>query len=134
MPGIANPQEALQGDPAEAEIAKEDTAREATPQEPKTENEPFTNTLRWKTASEQDNFGYDIFRADSEDGPFEQINTELIEGAFDSDEENAYSYTDTTIDPTKAYWYYVESISMSGVRERFTPILPAKAKLPKSSP
>ena len=41
-----------------------------------TESTPATlqNTLRWTTASELDNYGYDIYRALNEDGPFEVIN------------------------------------------------------------
>ena len=89
----------------------------------------YRNTVKWATASEVDNFGYDVYRGESEDGPFERINPEVIEGAGTSDEPNHYRYVDDTIDPRKTYFYYVESIAMSGVRERFTPIAKAPPKI-----
>ena len=106
---------------------------EAPSGEPAVEKPPedFNNTIKWSTASELDNFGYDVYRSESEDGPFERLNTEVIEGAGTTDEVTRYQFVDDTIDPHKTYYYYVESISMSGVRERFTPI--AKT-LPKISP
>lgn len=88
----------------------------------------LTNTARWRTASEAGNFGFDVFRGESEDGPFERINPETILGAGTTDEPSSYSFVDDTIDPCRDYWYYVESISLSGERERFTPVFRAPAK------
>jgi hypothetical protein len=92
--------------------------------------EAFENTIKWSTASELDNFGYAVYRSESEDGPFARINTEVIEGAGTTDEVSHYCFVDDTIDPHKTYYYYVESISMSGVRERFTPIAETPPKIP----
>lgn len=89
----------------------------------------YTNTLRWKTASEVDNFGFDVYRSESEDGPFERLTERPVQGAGTSDVPSEYSWVDTAIDPRRAYYYYVESISMSGERERFTPVIRAKPKL-----
>ena len=91
------------------------------------------NTLKWKTASELENFAYDVYRGDSEDGPFERISAEPIPGAGTTDETSAYQFVDDTIDPYQQYWYYVESISLSGARERFTPIFAAKPKLTRET-
>jgi len=101
-------------------------------QEPKPEDgagKPLSNTIKWATASEVDNFGFDIYRADSEDGPFTKINESPVEGAGTTDSPTYYSFIDDTIDPNKPYFYYVESISMDGVREQFTPIIKAKPKV-----
>jgi len=97
---------------------------------PAAEAEIYSNTVKWTTASEIDNFGYDVYRSDSPDGPFVRLTEEPVEGAGTSDDANSYRFVDTTIDPTNAYYYYVESISMSGLRELFTPVGKAKAKLP----
>ncbi len=94
------------------------------------ENEVYKNTVKWATASEVDNFGYDVYRSQSEEGPFERLNPEVIEGAGTTDEPTRYRYVDDTIDPHTTYYYYVESISMSGVRERFTPIAKVPPKIP----
>ena len=92
----------------------------------------WTNTLKWRTASEVDNFGYDIYRSESPDGPFERLTEEPVEGAGTTDEPTRYEFVDDTIDPYKTYYYYIESISMAGDRERFTPISKTKPKLPKA--
>lgn len=89
---------------------------------------PLQNTLRWKTASEVDNFGFDVYRASSPDGPFERLTEQPIPGAGTTDEPQHYVFVDDTIEAGRPYWYFVESISMMGVRERFTPVFGAKAK------
>lgn len=98
--------------------------------EPKAEH--YENTVRWSTASEVDNFGYDVYRATSADGPFERLTRDPVPGAGTTDLPQRYSYVDDSIDPHQAYYYYVESISLSGERERFTPVIRAKPKLPPS--
>ncbi|MEM7583197.1 MAG: hypothetical protein AAF560_07440 [Acidobacteriota bacterium] len=125
------PQSAPAGE--ESEAAPEPSAAppsESNPAtEPADEPEVYKNRIKWTTASEVDNFGYDVYRSESEDGPFEVLNSEVIEGAGTVDEPTSYEYVDDTIDPHKAYHYYVESISMDGVRERFTPIIRAAPKV-----
>ncbi len=97
--------------------------------------ERLANTPKWSLASEQDNFGFDVFRGDSEKGDFAKLNKDPILGAGTTDETQKYSWRDDTIDPCKDYWYYVESISTTGVREKMTPTFKAAAKRsPRSQP
>jgi hypothetical protein len=91
--------------------------------------EPLVNTIRWTTASEVENFGFDIYRSTNEDGPFERITKDPIPGAGTTDEPQSYVYVDDTIDPSQGYYYYLESISMQGMRERFSPINYSPPKL-----
>jgi len=90
----------------------------------------ISNRIKWVTASELNNFGFDVFRGESEEGPFIKVNENTIPGAGSSDTPNQYEFTDVTIEAEKVYWYYVESISMSGEREKFTPTFQSKAKSP----
>lgn len=90
--------------------------------------ERVANTARWTTASEQDNFGFDVFRGDTEKGEFTKLTKDPILGAGTSDETHKYEYRDDSIDPCKEYWYYVEGISTSGAREKFTPTFRAPPK------
>lgn len=92
------------------------------------------NRIRWQTASEVDNFGYDIYRGLKEEGPFEKITKTPIPGHGTTDEPSTYEYWDTEIEEGVEYWYYVESISIQGERERFTPIFKAKAKTKPEAP
>jgi hypothetical protein len=92
------------------------------------------NIVRWSTASEVDNFGFDVYRAEHEQGPFERITQQPVPGAGTSDEPARYEYTDESIKPDTQYYYYVESISMSGMREKFTPTFQAPIKSVLSTP
>lgn len=86
------------------------------------------NTARWSTASEQDNFGFDVFRGDTEKGEFKKLTKDPILGAGTSDETHKYEYRDDTIDPCKEYWYYVEGITTKGTHDKFTPTFRAPPK------
>ena len=86
------------------------------------------NTARWSTASEQDSFAFDVYRGDTEKGTFVKLTKDPIPGAGTSDETHKYEYRDDTIDPCKEYWYYVEEITTSGERAKFTTVFKAKAK------
>lgn len=130
---VTNPTEnTAKSTPAEAPPAKppEGTCgdQSALPAE-----ERLANTPKWTLASEQDNFGFEVFRGDTEEGEFIKLNKDPILGAGTSDETHKYQFRDDTIDPCKEYWYYIESISTSGAREKFTPTFKAGAKRsPKS--
>jgi len=113
-------------DPAEPEAVQ--TAAAAAPGQPA--DEPLVNTLKWTTASEVENFGFDIFRSLNEDGPFEKITIEPLSGAGTTDEPQHYVFVDDSIDPGKDYYYYIESISLGGVREKFSPVIRSPAKRP----
>jgi len=123
--GIATPP--LEPSPAPEPATEPATAADPTP----ALTPPYRNTVRWSTASEVDNFGYDVYRGNSKDGPFERITTDPVPGAGTSDETHKYSFVDEKIAPYQSYFYYVESISLAGHRERFTPIIEAKPKLPR---
>jgi len=86
------------------------------------------NTAKWTTASEQDNFGFDVFRGDTEKGEFKKLTDKPILGAGTSDETHKYEYRDDTVDPCKDYWYYIEQVSNKGVHEKISPVFRAPAK------
>ena len=87
------------------------------------------NTLTWKT-DDVSNFGYDIYRAESEAGPFVKVNAVPVPGTLKPGKVQTFQYEDRAIDPRKDYWYYVECITLQGERLRFTPTLKAPAKIP----
>lgn len=105
----------------------------AAPDETKAAEEPLVNRLKWSTASEVDNFGFDIYRSLSEDGPFDRITSQAIPGAGTVDEPRYYEFVDDTIEAGVDYYYYIESISVDGIRERFSPIIRAPAKHPAAA-
>ncbi|MEM1179355.1 MAG: hypothetical protein AAGM22_13480 [Acidobacteriota bacterium] len=128
-----SPAPAAPVEPAGSPEAPGAPASPASPEaadDPAEPEEDLSNKIRWTTASEVENFGFDVYRSESEDGPFDLLTEQPLEGGGTVDEPRNYEFVDDTIDPTKAYYYYVESISMDGVRERFTPVVKAKAKRP----
>lgn len=114
----------------EAPVATDEASEAVIDEAPEDEEHEYSNTLRWTTASEVDNFAFDVYRGDHEEGPFERLTESPISGAGTTDLTTNYSYEDSTIDPYRNYYYYVESISLQGFREQFTPIIHAKPKLP----
>lgn len=88
----------------------------------------IANTARWTTASEQNNFGFNVFRGDAEKGPFTQLTKEPILGAGTSDETHKYEYRDDTIDPCREYWYYIEQTNTDGSKEKISPVFRAPPK------
>jgi hypothetical protein len=126
-PAVTVPEAASAPTPAAAPGEAAGPAATPVPEEP-----PF-NRLKWSTASEVDNFGFDIYRSTSEDGPFERLTSRPIPGAGTVDEPRYYEYRDTSIDLGVEYFYYVESISVDGIREKFSPIIRAPAKGTKAA-
>jgi hypothetical protein len=114
--------------PAEAPA---DDSPSAPPAEDESSEEPLVNRLKWSTATEVDNFGFDVYRSTSEEGPFERITKRPMPGGGTVDEPQYYEFEDAEIDPTQDYYYYVESIAIDGTREVFSPIIKAKAKRPE---
>jgi len=92
------------------------------------EDAALSNTVRWSTASESDNFGFDVYRSEHADGPFERITVQPETGAGTTDLRQRYWFEDRGIKPGTVYFYYVESISLDGRRKRLTPVMKAQAK------
>jgi hypothetical protein len=113
---------------APAAAAKEIPEGECGDQSKLAADQRVANTARWTTASEQNNFGFEVFRSDSEKGEFTKLTKEPILGAGTSDETHKYEYRDDTIDPCKEYWYYVEGITTGGAHAKFTPTFRAPPK------
>ena len=73
--------------------------------------------IRWTTESELDNAGFNIYRSETRNGEFKQVNAQLIEGAGTTGERNAYEWVDTTAKPDVVYYYQIEDVSFSGERQ-----------------
>ncbi|MBW7898116.1 MAG: hypothetical protein EX330_07125 [Candidatus Brocadia sp. BROELEC01] len=60
--------------------------------------------MRWQTATEIDNAGFNIYRAKRKDGPYKKINTTLIPAQGNATTGASYSYEDTP--PAKGAYHY----------------------------
>jgi hypothetical protein len=70
--------------------------------------------LKWSTASEIDNAGFNIYRAETEDGNYVKISTALIPSQGTTTQGAAYKFIDKGLKNNKAYFYKLEDIDVSG--------------------
>jgi len=78
--------------------------------------------IKWTTESEVSNLGFNLYRADSKNGVYTQINNEFIKGAINSSVKNDYQYKDIPVATNKKYWYKLEDISINGNNKMHSPI------------
>jgi hypothetical protein len=71
-------------------------------------------TLRWRTESEVNNLGFNLYRSDAKDGKYIKVNSRLIAGAGSDATPHDYSFTDENVVLSKTYYYYIEDIDFSG--------------------
>lgn len=78
--------------------------------------------LRWSVANEKPIYGYMIYRADSESGPFVRINDTIVRAErADNGVVGKYAWRDNTAESGKTYWYSIGTIRNDGAREDLTP-------------
>jgi hypothetical protein len=87
-------------------------------------------TIRWRNETEHDNYGFNIYRSEKKEGPFTKLNKEIIPGAGTSSTPKEYVYLDKPLEIGKIFYYYIESISFAGEKERITPVTKVVVKTP----
>ncbi|MCR4437663.1 MAG: SdrD B-like domain-containing protein [bacterium] len=86
--------------------------------------------LRWSTASETENMGFDVYRAEGEDGPFVKINKALIPGAGNASVLHTYTYVDRDVELGKGYYYKLADVDYRGRIRLHGPISVASGPVP----
>ena len=71
-------------------------------------------TLEWRTATETNNLGFNIYRSDTKDGKYTKVNARLIQGVGTDATPHDYSFTDENIKLSQTYYYYIEDVDFSG--------------------
>jgi hypothetical protein len=86
-----------------------------------------TITVEWETAAETDNVGFNLYRSESADGPRTRLNEGLIPSQAPGSLGGAtYQYVDQEVQSGILYYYWLESIDVSGATDLYGP---ASAKL-----
>ncbi|MBI1928954.1 hypothetical protein HYR99_32500 [Candidatus Poribacteria bacterium] len=82
--------------------------------------------LRWATASESDNLGFNVYRSRTPNGSFTKLNSRLIPGLGTSGSGREYQWMDDTATEGAVYYYYIEDVSLDGQTERSAvfPVMP----------
>ncbi|MBN1867833.1 hypothetical protein JW916_11120 [Candidatus Sumerlaeota bacterium] len=106
----------------QARLRKEAEKRlEKAPEAEKTG--PGKATISWTTQSEENCYGYFVYRSESEKGPFKRINKKgVIPGAGTTTVPQDYQYVDQPLPMGKTYYYYVEALDLSGNKHDVTPV------------
>jgi len=73
-------------------------------------------TLSWRTETETNNIGFNIYRSEKKDGKFVKIG--FVEGAGNSAFPHDYNFINKTAKSGKVYYYYLEDIDVEGNREK----------------
>ena len=79
--------------------------------------------VEWVTVSERDNLGFNLRRSTDAAQVGEPLNGELIPSqAPGSGQGASYEWLDATVEPDVTYYYWLESISLSGSSELHGPV------------
>jgi hypothetical protein len=91
--------------------------------------------LRWETASEVGNTGFNLYRATSLGGEKMQLNADLIPSKVPpgSPLGAEYSWLDTQVVAGTIYYYWLEDVDIYGRTTLYGPVK-AKAQAPKLLP
>lgn len=74
--------------------------------------------IEWSTESQVDTAGFFLYRGESPEGPWTQVNVTLIPATDDVLTGGQYRYTDTAVLPGHTYYYELEDIELGGRRDR----------------
>lgn len=81
------------------------------------DDSPGRVIIRWRTETQEENLGFNIYRSENPDGPYERINRALIPGEGSTNIPKDYCFEDKPLPRGKVYYYYIETVSTAGVRE-----------------
>ena len=74
--------------------------------------------IRWVTETEFETAGFNIYRSESAEGAFVQINETLIASAADPAAGASYEFTDETVEAGKTYYYRLEDVEYDSSRQQ----------------
>ena len=79
-------------------------------------------TLLWETASEINNYGFNIYRAESKNGEYVKINSEIIPAQGGPTQGASYTYEDTNVKAMKTYYYKLEDVDYDSTTTMHDPV------------
>jgi hypothetical protein len=102
------------------------TAEWASEGEQSAESKATGVILRWETASEIDNLGFNVFRGTSEKGPWTQLNKQMIPSLVPpgSPKGATYEWNDLDAKEGGSFFYLLEDVDTSGVKTQHGPVHP----------
>jgi hypothetical protein len=77
--------------------------------------------LSWRARNDEDLYGYLVYRADREIGPFRRV-SDVIRVQTERGADHRYAFDDPTAVAGRTYFYYLDTISPRGLTQRFSPV------------
>jgi hypothetical protein len=78
--------------------------------------------IRWNTASEYNNAGFNLYVSTNKNGPYAKLNPSLIPGLGTSTIGGEYSYPDGNVTGGNTYYYKLEDVEFSGRTRMHGPV------------
>ena len=78
--------------------------------------------LTWVTETEIDNAGFNILRAESEDGEYVKINDSLISAEGSPTQGATYQFVDESVKNRATYYYQLEDVDLNGTSTMHGPV------------
>ncbi|HUW94797.1 MAG TPA: hypothetical protein VMW58_03350 [Anaerolineae bacterium] len=82
--------------------------------------------IEWETASERDNLGFNLYRAESAEGTgsgaYVQLNKDLIPGTGNPIQGGSYSFVDQHVAVGVHYYYWLEDVEVGGLTTLHGPV------------
>ena len=78
-------------------------------------------TVSWETVSEENNAGFNIYRADNDAGPQTLLAYVPSQGPG-STQGFAYTYDDLAVQAGQTYWYWLGDVSLNGATTLHGPV------------
>ncbi len=88
--------------------------------------------LFWITASETNNLGFNILRSDAENGAYRVLNSDIIPGAGNVEQQHRYAFDDHTVQSGQTYYYKLEDMDFQGKRSYHGPLMAITPQLPET--
>lgn len=83
---------------------------------------PRKVVVNWRTESEIDNVGFNIWRAEAENGEYAKITKEMVMAEGSPTQGASYKVIDYGVQPKKVYYYKLEDIDLSGKSTMHGPV------------
>lgn len=78
--------------------------------------------ITWRTESEFNNWGFNVYRSETQDGLYERVNSSLINGAGYSSMPKDYRFVDERIAENTTYFYRLEDVDTNGKTRLSAPV------------
>jgi len=73
--------------------------------------------IRWRTETQENNYGFNIMRSTKKDGSYVRVNKAIIPGEGTTNIPKSYCYEDKGLPRGAIFYYYIESVSNNGAVE-----------------